>query len=934
MYCVVQYANGFVEILLSKRVKKRKGYAVAKNYQVEILYENENESLCTQFLDTFSQDITNAENDAEVGQQEINKNIDLHDQVVNTNSDCHSLLSEERPHIRIPTENDEQHGNKIIVIDDQLVNLELDLQSPISEEAHNLTVTTADSIRNEQVDDVLILNWDSSGVKDSSSGLELTRNNYDLNVEVQEAWDVLTEHQPEPGKEKSKAPQKKHCCCFCQKRLFKVYRHYTEVHKTEREVREIINLPKKSAYRRSLLDKLRKKGDHLFNTQIKDKYQNDIVCKETIQQTKVKRERNVPCPSCLGYYSKFSIRHHLEKCMPVKEKKTRRNNIQAQCRKFENKLHPKASTVLRGNIFPVLNEDDVTDAIRYDDLVITYANYLCRKYTAEHHSQQIRSNMRAIGRLILAMREINPQINNLTDAFDPSKVDLIIEGIERVAGLDEISNLYRSPATAMLLTTELKKICKLMEIEFIKKQDDEGKKRMEDLYLLFNLEFQVTVNKKGLETQKINFRRKKFDLPKTEQIAKFRIYLESKILHYTTRMSQNYSFKDWTHLTEYSLVHLAIFNRKRPGETQRLLIDDYINYEVIDNEDSSNEMDNLSREQIKKWARIKFTGKLGKNTALLIHRDLGFKAIDLILKYREKAGVSPQNKFVFGDPSRSNTQSTFQACNLIRKFSIESGIENPELLRTRLLRQHLATETARSQVESRLEGRVSDFMSHKRHIHEDYYVLTQKTDDITKVSALLEEFSSVKDVITPIPAIKKTALSNKVEASPTSSSDEEYCPEEDDISPSEFKYVMGKKQKRHPWTSAEKNKAREYFYDNIYKEMEVTKQKAKCFFLSNQELYKHRSAHLIMQWVKCEQKKVLASQSGLMGQRLRWSTPEKEVLRTSSERHSENGTIPSISECELLFEDNKDILKNRTPQSVKAFLYTNIKKQNVRSQSF
>ncbi|XP_074035172.1 uncharacterized protein isoform X3 [Leptinotarsa decemlineata] len=858
MYCVVQYANGFVEILLSKRVKKRKGYAVAKNYQVEILYENENESLCTQFLDTFSQDITNAENDAEVGQQEINKNIDLHDQVVNTNSDCHSLLSEERPHIRIPT-----------------------------------------------------------------------------------------------GKEKSKAPQKKHCCCFCQKRLFKVYRHYTEVHKTEREVREIINLPKKSAYRRSLLDKLRKKGDHLFNTQIKDKYQNDIVCKETIQQTKVKRERNVPCPSCLGYYSKFSIRHHLEKCMPVKEKKTRRNNIQAQCRKFENKLHPKASTVLRGNIFPVLNEDDVTDAIRYDDLVITYANYLCRKYTAEHHSQQIRSNMRAIGRLILAMREINPQINNLTDAFDPSKVDLIIEGIERVAGLDEISNLYRSPATAMLLTTELKKICKLMEIEFIKKQDDEGKKRMEDLYLLFNLEFQVTVNKKGLETQKINFRRKKFDLPKTEQIAKFRIYLESKILHYTTRMSQNYSFKDWTHLTEYSLVHLAIFNRKRPGETQRLLIDDYINYEVIDNEDSSNEMDNLSREQIKKWARIKFTGKLGKNTALLIHRDLGFKAIDLILKYREKAGVSPQNKFVFGDPSRSNTQSTFQACNLIRKFSIESGIENPELLRTRLLRQHLATETARSQVESRLEGRVSDFMSHKRHIHEDYYVLTQKTDDITKVSALLEEFSSVKDVvkkskaensmkilkslsvqITPIPAIKKTALSNKVEASPTSSSDEEYCPEEDDISPSEFKYVMGKKQKRHPWTSAEKNKAREYFYDNIYKEMEVTKQKAKCFFLSNQELYKHRSAHLIMQWVKCEQKKVLASQSGLMGQRLRWSTPEKEVLRTSSERHSENGTIPSISECELLFEDNKDILKNRTPQSVKAFLYTNIKKQNVRSQSF
>lgn len=78
---------------------------------------------------------------------------------------------------------------------------------------------------------------------------------------------------------------------------------------------------------------------------------------------------------------------------------------------------------------------------------------------------------------------------------------------------------------------------------------------------------------------------------------------------------------------------------------------------------------------------------------------------------------------------------------------MESGIDNPELIRTRLLRQHLATETARSQVDSRLEGRVSDFMAHKRQIHENYYVLTQKSDDITKVSKLLEKFSSVESPV-------------------------------------------------------------------------------------------------------------------------------------------------------------------------------------------
>lgn len=115
----------------------------------------------------------------------------------------------------------------------------------------------------------------------------------------------------------------------------------------------------------------------------------------------------------------------------------------------------------------------------------------------------------------------------------------------------------------------------------------------------------------------------------------------------------------------------------------------------------------------------------------------------MILQYRDEAGINSANRDVFRDPSETLTQITFQACQFIRKFPYESEIENPELLRTKLLRQHLATETAQSHVDQRLEGRFSDFMSHKRQTHEDYYVITQKTGDITKVSKLLENFSSV-----------------------------------------------------------------------------------------------------------------------------------------------------------------------------------------------
>ena len=328
-------------------------------------------------------------------------------------------------------------------------------------------------------------------------------------------------------------------------------------------------------------------------------------------------------------------------------------------------------------------------------------------------------------------------------------------------------------------------------MEFIKIGDKEGQKKMENLYLIFELEFRVTVNKKGLETQKIHYRRKKVDLPKTEQIAQFRIYLEGKIKFHISNLEKEYSLKDWSHLAEYTLAHLAIFNRKRPGETQRILIDDYKSYEVAD-EDLSDELDTLSKEQIKKWARIRFTGKLGKNTALLVHRELGFKAINLILKYRSKAGVDPSNVFVFGEPSQYKKQATFQACHLIRKFSFESGIENPQLLRTRLLRQHLATETAQSRIDARLEGRVSDFMSHKRQIHEDYYVITQKTDDITKVSRLLEDFSSVKEPQQEYAGPSVSTLVTTQEESTLSSdtSDKDYEP--DEMNEEELNYIMGK----------------------------------------------------------------------------------------------------------------------------------------------
>ncbi|KAJ8951662.1 hypothetical protein NQ314_007655 [Rhamnusium bicolor] len=221
------------------------------------------------------------------------------------------------------------------------------------------------------------------------------------------------------------------------------------------------------------------------------------------------RDKNVPCPQCLGYYSKLSIRHHVKNCMPMRGSK-RRRNIKAECRKLLNNIHEMPPEDLKMKFFPFFNDDEVSNVIRYDVDTITYDNYMCRKYTTEHHPQQIRSNLRAFGRLISVIREFNPNIKEPSEVLDPIQVEVIINAINKVAMLDKSSHLYKTPATAMLLATELKRLCKLLTMDYARNRDKEGQKRLEDLLLTFNHEFQVTVNKRGLETQKINNRRKNY----------------------------------------------------------------------------------------------------------------------------------------------------------------------------------------------------------------------------------------------------------------------------------------------------------------------------------------------------------------------------------------------------------------------------------------
>jgi len=50
---------------------------------------------------------------------------------------------------------------------------------------------------------------------------------------------------------------------------------------------------------------------------------------------------------------------------------------------------------------------------------------------------------------------------------------------------------------------------------------------------------------------------------------------------YSEILSKKFLFETWRSLAEVTLIAIQVFNRRRAGETERILINDYKNYECV-----------------------------------------------------------------------------------------------------------------------------------------------------------------------------------------------------------------------------------------------------------------------------------------------------------------------------------------------------------------
>lgn len=211
---------------------------------------------------------------------------------------------------------------------------------------------------------------------------------------------------------------------------------------------------------------------------------------------------------------------------------------------------------------------------------------------------------------------------------------------------------------------------------------------------------------------------------------------------------KNFCPDNWLELAKVTLTSVQLFNRRRPGEIEHLLVKDFKNYVQISESTDKDLFQTLSgkaREIAKKYGRFTMRGKLMWTVPVLLAAQL-FQCIEIILKYRDDARVPAKNTFLFGIPGYNKSYFKYlDACELVRRFSTECGAERPWTLRGTGLRKHVATISVALDLSENDITDLAKHMSHAVAIHKEIYRQPIISTDIVRMSQVLEKAQDVNN---------------------------------------------------------------------------------------------------------------------------------------------------------------------------------------------
>lgn len=510
---------------------------------------------------------------------------------------------------------------------------------------------------------------------------------------------------------------KKHYCLYCGQFKAQIARHLVCKHRNEQDIQNAMAFPMKSKERNLLLEKIRKLGDKEHNQKGKD-----II---TVGATN--GDDAVVCPKCNGYYNKKYLRKHIKKCKFSYLRGVELNGIS---RVLMADIHPKANKLMRDYIFPRIRRDDYFKLITQDESLVLFGNINAVTYlqTNQHHDKMVAQHLRLLCRIFITMSTDVPTLTCLKDMINAVHYDTFVMAVKKIAGYanDSIDH----PTVMNAACNAVRRFATFLRCLAIKQNNTSEIEIFDRFIYLLTHSQNLDLTKIALEKRTAIQRKRKVVIPTRDEINALLTKIDEEIMKSYNILSKTFDLENWKQLTKMLLIYIMIFCRKRPGDIERLEMQEYNRINVMEG-DFITTMDENKRNLAHQLARCVTRGKLNQNASILILRK-HIRAIELLKTYRYQAGVAT-NKFLWADPDKKR-YDYFTAHHILVNFCKSHNLNTQKFSATRF-RYHLASSTSR--LDSVKQGVISKFMGHEEGIHQKIYQKQPIQSDVFTMGDIL-----------------------------------------------------------------------------------------------------------------------------------------------------------------------------------------------------
>ena len=237
-----------------------------------------------------------------------------------------------------------------------------------------------------------------------------------------------------------------------------------------------------------------------------------------------------------------------------------------------------------------MRSDNITQVAR-DDYVISMLGVMLVEKGGLRRCHDISQKMRTLARLLLELREVEESPNaQMLELLHPEKFDVIVGCVKRLSKSQDSSGeqVVDTPSLALKLGHSLKQCANIVRGKALREKNKDILEDIGHFEKLMEAEWNYRVSHHSLSTLDARKFNQPDLLPVTDDLQKLREFIIDNINSLVRELERNTSLQPWWQLSEFVLDRLILFNKRRGGETAKLLLETYVsrpNWGKVTNDD-------------------------------------------------------------------------------------------------------------------------------------------------------------------------------------------------------------------------------------------------------------------------------------------------------------------------------------------------------------